>query len=206
MIADGPYDKLVDLLKDCLKKRNAKLGQSTGTDKNTNSVSLLPANYDSESSKAKAQKIILSAQQIENSAQHFLPYYHEGTRDKFAFGFSGFAYKEDIAEESASKILENICLRTNDSEKDARLETLHSTYINGAQNGFDGITGKSKLKEVIAFVSGCDDKVSENIIEKSLKIWHGNNALTSTGNVNGGGSAFVAEAIMTKGNQNWQRN
>ncbi len=102
-------------------------------------------------------------------------YYCKGTRDKFAFGFSGFAYKEDIAEESASKILEDICIRTNDIEKQGRLETLHRTYVNGPENGFDGITGKTKLKEVIAFVSNCDDRTSENVIENSLKIWHGNN-------------------------------
>ncbi|MGA8083522.1 MAG: hypothetical protein WB988_16845 [Candidatus Nitrosopolaris sp.] len=55
---------------------------------------------------------------------------------QFAFGFSGFAYREGIAEESASKILENICIRTNDAEKNSRLETLHRTYVNGLENGF----------------------------------------------------------------------
>jgi len=57
----------------------------------------------------------------------------------------------------------------------SRLETLHRTYVNGPENGFDGITGKTKLKEVIAFVSNCDDRTSENVIQNLLKIWHGNN-------------------------------
>ena len=96
-----------------------------------------------------AKKTVLSTDQIEASVQHFLPFYSEGTRDKFAFSFSGFAFKEDIAEESASKILENICVKTNDVEKNARLETLHRTYVNGLENGYDGITDKTKLKEVI---------------------------------------------------------
>ncbi|MFY9799368.1 MAG: hypothetical protein WAK17_14745 [Candidatus Nitrosopolaris sp.] len=48
---------------------------------------------------------------------------------QFAFGFSGFAYREGIAEESASKILENICIRTNDAEKNSRLETLLRKWI-----------------------------------------------------------------------------
>jgi hypothetical protein len=129
-----------------------------------------------DSSENIANKIVLSSEQIEDSVQHFLPYYCEGTRDKFAFGFSGFAYKEGIVEESASKILENICIRTNDVEKTSRLETLRRTYVNGSENGFDGITGKTKLKEVITFVSNCDDSTSENVIENSVKIWHGNNA------------------------------
>jgi hypothetical protein len=108
-----------------------------------------------KTSENMVKKIVLSNEQIEQSVQHFLPYYCEGTRDKFAFGFSGFAYKEGIAEESASKILENICIKTNDNE------TLHRTYINGLENGFHGITGKTKLKEVIAFVSNCDDRTSQ---------------------------------------------
>jgi hypothetical protein len=71
---------------------------------------------------------------------------------------------------------QNSCIRTNDTEKNSRLETLRRPYVNGPENGFDGITGKTKLKEVIAFVSNCDDRTSENAIENSLKIWHGNNA------------------------------
>jgi hypothetical protein len=50
-----------------------------------------------DSSENIANKIVLSAEQIEDSAQHLLPYYCKGTRDKFAFGFSGFCIQEDIA-------------------------------------------------------------------------------------------------------------
>ena len=51
-------------------------------------------------------------------------------------GLAVLLYREGIAEESASKILENICIRTNDAEKNSRLETLHRTYVNGLENGF----------------------------------------------------------------------
>jgi hypothetical protein len=108
--------------------------------------------------------IVLSPEQVENSVHHFLPYYCKGTRDKFAFGFSGFAYKEGIAEESASKILENICIRTDDTEKNSRLETLHRTYVNGPENGFDGITGKTKLKEPLYLI------VMTGVLKMLLKI------------------------------------
>jgi hypothetical protein len=185
MIADGLYGDLVnDFLKDCLKKKSVKSRKHVKTDNTMNSLSIssrtvasskLNERIDVDSSENVAKKIVLSAEQIEDSVQHLIPYYCKGTRDKFAFGFSGLAYKEGIAEDSASKILENICIRTNDNEKDARLETLHHTYVNGQENGFDGITGKTKLKEVITFVSNCDDRTSENIIQKLLKIWHGNN-------------------------------
>jgi hypothetical protein len=188
MIADGLYGKLVnDLLKDCLKKKSARSRKHVRTANSIDLASISPkidvtANcklnepLGVETSENIAKRIVLSSEQIEESVQHFLPYYCEGTRDKFAFGFSGFSYKEDIAEESASKILENICIRTNDAEKNSRLETLHRTYVNGLENGFDSITGRTKLKEVIALVSGCDDSTSENVIENSLKIWHRNNA------------------------------
>jgi hypothetical protein len=155
MIADGLYGKLVnDLLQDCLKKKRKQA-------RTTNSIDLAPMDVTTNCELNKrldadqSEKTVLSAEQIEESVQHFLPYYCEGTRDKFAFGFSGFAYKEDIAEESASKILEDICIRTNDAEKNSRLETLHHTYVNGREHGFDGITGKTKLREVIDFVANC---------------------------------------------------
>jgi hypothetical protein len=176
MIADGLYRELVNgLLQDCLKKKRKQVRTTNSTDLASVDVTA-KLNERPDADPSENKKIVLSAEQIENSVQHFLTYYCEGTRDKFAFGFSGFAYKEDIAEESASKILENICIRTNDVEKNSRLETLRRTYLNGLENGADSITGKSKLKEVITFVSNCDDRTSENIIENSLKIWHGNDA------------------------------
>ena len=180
MIADGLYGNLVnDLLKDCLKKKSVKSRKNVRT---TNSIDLVPklevtanCNVGIETSENVAKRIVLSTEQIEKSVHHLLPYYCEGTRDKFVFGFSGFAYKEDIGEESASKILGNICIRTNDAEKNSRLRTLHRTYVNGLENGLDGIIGKTKLKEVIAFVSNCDERACQNVIENLLKIWHGNN-------------------------------
>ncbi|MGC1930191.1 MAG: hypothetical protein WA667_14555, partial [Candidatus Nitrosopolaris sp.] len=196
MIANGLYGKLVnDLLKDCLRKKNVKSRKHVRTANSIDLDSISPkidvtanCNVGVETSENIAKRIVLSSEQIEESVQHFLPYYSEGTRDKFAFGFSGFAYKEGIAEESASKILEDICIRTNDTEKISRLETLHRTYVNGLENGFDSITGRTKLKEVIAFVSGCDDSTSENVIENSLKIWHGNNGSTYASHHNNGES------------------
>jgi hypothetical protein len=187
MIADGLHGKLVnDLLQDCLKKKKAKSRKDVRTANSIDSTSKidpivnrkLTECFNVDPSEKIAKRIVLSAEQIKDSVKHLIPYYCKGARDKFAFGFSGFAYKEGIAEESASKILENICIRTNDIERKARLETLHRTYVNGLENGLDGITGKTKLKEVITSVSNCDDGASENVIEDSLKIWHGNNGLT----------------------------
>jgi hypothetical protein len=115
------------------------------------------------------KRIVLSNEQIEESVQHFLPHYCEGTRDKFAFGFNGFAYKEGITEESVSKILENICIRTNDMEKNSRLETLHRTYINGEENGLDGIQeqlllGQNRITAIPATCRRCSHAKMNRIL------------------------------------------
>jgi hypothetical protein len=129
--------------------------------------------YITNSSAAITKEIVLTDEQIQLSTQYLLPYYHEGTRDKFTFGFSGLSYKEGIAEQSALNILENICKGTNDSEVNLRFDTLHRTYVNGTENGLDAITGKTKLKEVITHISSCDDIAAENVIQSLLEIWHG---------------------------------
>jgi hypothetical protein len=200
MISDGLYERLVnDILKDCLKrkKKDPKLKKrNISKDTNNKCASkssitskeeedevrgfVTPPNdkldhYITNSSAAISKEIVLTDEQIQMSTQYILSYYHEGSRDKFVFGFSGLTYKENIAEESVAKVIESICFVTNDLYLTERLDTLHSTYVNGAQNGSDAITGKTKLKEVIMHVSNCDDKAAENIIQSLLKIWHGDN-------------------------------
>jgi hypothetical protein len=90
----------------------------------------------------------------------------------FVFGLSGLCFKEHIEEASAAAIVTRICKRTRDLEVDARLDTLHRTYINGVKDGSDTIIGKTKLKEIIILVSGCDDKSAECVIHRLLCIWH----------------------------------
>lgn len=57
------------------------------------------------SESANRSIITLTIEQIEKSTQHLLPYYKEGTRNKFALGFSGLSFKENIDEGSAHTIL-----------------------------------------------------------------------------------------------------
>jgi hypothetical protein len=199
MISDGLYEKLVnELLVDCFKRKKKvpKLKKQNISKDDSNKcasvssivsqeaaenikASATPSNnkldhYITNSSAAITKEIVLTDEQIQMSTQHLLLYYHEHTRDKFVFGFSGFTYKENIAEESAAKIIESICSKTDDSDVTERLDTLHRTYVNGRENGSDAITGKTKLKEVILHISNCDDdKAAENIIQGLLKIWHG---------------------------------
>jgi hypothetical protein len=182
MISDGLYEKLVnELLVDCFKRKKKvpKLKKQNISKDDSNKcasvssivsqeaaenikASATPSNnkldhYITNSSAAITKEIVLTDEQIQMSTQYLLSYYHEGARDKFAFGFSGFTYKENIAEESAAKIIESICSKTNDPYIADRLDTLHRTYVNGRENGSDAITGKTKLKEVILHISNCDD-------------------------------------------------
>jgi hypothetical protein len=197
MISDGLYEKLVnELLADCFRRKknlkskkhntikkgsNKSASESSITSQEEDEVRAVvtPPNnkldhYITNSSAAITKEIVLTHEQIEMSTLYLLPYYHEHARDKFVFGFSGLTYKENIAEESAAKIIENICSKRDDPYTTQRLDTLHRTYVNGAQNGSDAITGKTKLKEVIMHVSNCDDdKAAEDLIQGLLKIWHG---------------------------------
>jgi hypothetical protein len=206
MIADGLYERLVDeLLQDCVrrKKKDAKLKKQNTSKEEHNSIvsSVMVPNstpktvvqnmaddnsklddYLINDSSSKLPKVVLTNEQIEKSTQHLMPYYQEGTRDKFTFGFSGLAYKQSIAEESAVKMLENICIKAKDlAEERARLDTLHRTYANGVENGPDGITGKTKLKEVIIHVSNCENIAAENVIQDLLKIWNGDDSNAKNG-------------------------
>ena len=117
------------------------------------------------------KRTILTQKQIEKSIQYLLPYYVKGSRNSFTLGFAGLAYKELLAEDSGSKILEGICHRTKDLEKESRMDTLHRTYSNGSESGSDRITGKTKLKEVIGQVSNCDEKSAEDIVQDLINIW-----------------------------------
>jgi hypothetical protein len=198
MIADGLYERLVNgILKDCLKKKKNVKSKKHNIVKDSNNkcaskssivsqkeaedvkATATPSNkkldhYITNSSSSITKEIVLTDEQIQMSTQHLLPYYHEHARNKFALGFSGLTYKQNITEESAAKIIQSICSKTDDLDVAERLDTLHRTYVNGRENGSDTITGKTKLKEVIMYVSNCDDdKAAENIIQGLLKIWHG---------------------------------
>lgn len=136
MIADGLYERLVnEVLVGCLKnkkkdnklkikKDNKKisLDDTTKTESNTSQeISKLETfTNNNESGEFDNNGLYtykrtgLTEKQIEKSIQYLLPYYVEGTRNSFALGFSGLAYKELAAEESAAKIIEGIYDRTEE--------------------------------------------------------------------------------------------
>lgn len=94
--------------------------------------------------------IILKKDQIIDSVSQLVSCYQEHHRNDIVFEFGGLSFKQCIAE--ATAIIKELCIQTNDSELDNRLDTIHRTYVNGA-NGYD-ISGTSGLKKVIASVQG----------------------------------------------------
>jgi Bifunctional DNA primase/polymerase, N-terminal len=195
MIADSLYERLInELLVECIKTRKGKSKKNYNvTEVSHNEDPLKQPHIASPDTKiadnirtiddrldpyvtpsSNIPRKVLSDKQIERSVQYLIPYYQEKTRDKFAFGFSGLAYKEDIEELSAANILQSICTIKKDAETDSRLDTLHRTYIKGCETGSENITGRTKLKEVIIYVAGCDEEAAENIIQDLINIWSEN--------------------------------
>lgn len=201
MLADGLYDSLLnEYLVDCLKKNNKRkrmIGKDD--DKNISLDNIIhpesAAIFESKTMAAddKTMKhddresnsdewISLNEKQIEESIQYLLPYYVEGSRNSFALGFAGLSYKESLAKNSAVRIIEGICNRTDDLEKNSRIDTLHRTYINASENGSEKITGKTKLKEVICHVSNLDENSADDVVRRLIDIWFENQKIEDSDN------------------------
>jgi hypothetical protein len=151
-VLDELYDILIELLKECLVEKNV--------------------NYNNNGRKAFAnlghsQRVILNGDQIKDIVSLLIPCYQQGHRDAFTFGFSGFALKRYIAEESTTCIGNELCIKTNDSEKESRLDVIRRTYVNGA-NGSD-ISGSSGLRKVLVAIQG--EEHADKILKSLIDIW-----------------------------------
>jgi hypothetical protein len=156
-VIDELYDILTQLLSECLIEENK-----------TN------FNYQSNGTKIKtfanfyhSKCVILKDDQITDSVSELIDYYHQGHRDAFTFDFSGFAFKQYIAEESAARIVKELCIKTNDLETESRLDVIHRTYFNGA-NGSD-ISGSSGLKKIIAILQ--DEEHANKTVKSLIDMW-----------------------------------
>ena len=139
MIDDGLYESLTNtLLKDCLRlMKNTRKGSNRICDRKSCQTTLPITENNAKveqecekSSDIPSRITSLSEEKIKESIEYLIPYYQQKTRHKFAFGFSGLAFKEGVSENSATQILQGICDKANDyEEKDDRLNTLHRTYI-----------------------------------------------------------------------------
>ncbi|MGD9674010.1 MAG: hypothetical protein AB7U98_11095 [Candidatus Nitrosocosmicus sp.] len=111
----------------------------------------------------------LSEGTIQTTVDYLLPYYIEHDRNNFVLAFSGTTFHLRISEESAKKIIEKICDKSEDSEKKNRVITLQSTYRNGL-NGRP-ITGAPSLADLIVNLKGYDKQFSNNLINNLKTLW-----------------------------------
>jgi hypothetical protein len=162
-ILDGLYEILIELLSDCLLRKNNDKSRHDTHGNKSNAFSL--DCYDSN-------PIILREDQINETISQLLHYYQEKHRDALVFEFSGFAFKQNISEQSAVSIVKAICTMTNDSELQNRLDVIHRTYINGLK-GFK-ISGSGGLSKVIASLQcEVDDgkKKEKEFLQCITDIW-----------------------------------
>lgn len=159
-VLDELYEILNELLADCLltKDNNNNYGSHRNADNKK-----LDVFY-------QTNPIILKNDQIMESVSQLVSCYQEHHRNDIVFEFGGLSFKQHIAEVSAIAIIKELCKQTNDSEIDNRLDTIHRTYVNGA-NGYN-ISGSSGLKKVIVGVQDYDGEKAEQIILSLIDIWH----------------------------------
>jgi hypothetical protein len=158
---DELYSLLIPLLKECI----------VSDPTNTNDTA---KNKDDDNSKHSKQPTTtlydLSEHMVQTTVAFFTPYYIVNHRHNFALYFSGAAWYAKISEYSASKILSQIAVNTNDNEIQSRLNTLHATYDKAAKGEL--ITGGPTLADLISGIKGCELEEARRIVARIQSFWH----------------------------------
>jgi hypothetical protein len=99
-----------------------------------------------------------------------VPSYKEGHRDELVFGLSGLLFKNKVALVSAKNLLSTLCDRTNDEEKNSRIQVLENTYMK-ALNG-DEISGATHLLDVLTLICNNDEVTALKKLQHLSQILH----------------------------------
>ena len=156
-VLDDLCDILIELLEDCLIE---KTKTNFNYESNGTRITRFP-------NCCQSKRVVLNDDQIKDAVSLLIDCYQQGHRDAFTFEFSGLAFKLFISEESATCIVKEFCIKTNDLEKENRLDVIHRTYVNGA-NG-SNISGRSGLRKVIAGLK--DEEHADKILKSLIEIW-----------------------------------
>ena len=161
-LLDGLYALLVDLLSECLLKKEILLDES--------SPMVLPYTKEIHSNRN------LNEDQISRLTELINPFYVRGYRNKIILGFAGLLFKAEFVKESAKELTNRVTVRNNDEESAERIPAVESTYNKGVKEGPERITGISLLREVIIAQLQClkdagkvEEKV-QSIIEQIFEI------------------------------------
>jgi hypothetical protein len=162
-LSDELYELFLELFKDCLYV-------STNGNTHGKSEEIGSSGRKDKQERVSATLHDLSEEAIETSIAYLTPYYIKSHRNDFTLPFSGAAWYSKVSEESAAKILEGICTRTNDEETDSRLQTLHTTYQK-ALNGEEAIIGGPSLADLVSKIKRTDLKKAHKIVDALKLIW-----------------------------------
>lgn len=88
----------------------------------------------------------LSDREEEKAVQFLCKYWREGARNRLEMYFLGLCLKKGVSFESATRIISQVADRTNDAEKQARLDLVAYHYRNRANVSLKGSSG---IREII---------------------------------------------------------
>ena len=169
LVNDALYDLFIDLFEEYLRKYDNIKNSNDDDDDDDKNNSTAIKNRDEKQQKDIVVYYDLTPQTIQISIDHLLPFYIDGDRNNFVFSFSGTAFHSHLSEESASSIVEGICDRTSDNEKQNRLVTVHSTYKNGIKGRC--ITGAPSLADLLGRIKGYNQSFVNGSIDILKKLW-----------------------------------
>ena len=164
LVNDMLYDLFIELFKDVLVQ---KAGSKINTSKDTKAEAIT---FPTSQTTNTTTFYDLSYQAINYSASMLSSFYIENHRNNFTLCFSGLSYHCHISEESAAKILTEICKIKDDKDLKERLNTLHQTYENASAGR--PITGGPTLAGLISNLKDCDIAEVQKNIEFIKDLWH----------------------------------
>ena len=89
----------------------------------------------------------LSDKEEEKAVQFLCKYWKEGARNRLEMYFLGLCLKKGVSYESAKRIIEEVSIRTNDGEKQSRLELVSYHYRNRLNVSLKGSSGICEIIE-----------------------------------------------------------
>ena len=92
----------------------------------------------------------LSSNEEEKAVKFLCKYWREGARNRLEMYFLGLCLKKGISFESAKRIISQVADRTNDSEKQARLDLVTYHYRNRADVSLKGSSGIREIMQEMA--------------------------------------------------------
>ncbi len=152
-IRDDLYNRLTDLLSDCLVDR------SSSTRKSKANVKLLAYGT-----------LKVNSSDCSDIASLISDAYRNGSRNDIIFDISGFLFRQKLKFESTKNIVEHLCRLTNDDEITNRIKVVQNTYEKAISGEI--VTGHNALLVTLKRIVGFD--AAKQIIRDIMYILNKN--------------------------------